>query len=73
VATAAVIGEALAVEGYALAGVVVHPADSPGEATAAFDALPPGTALVIVTASAAGWLADRLGQRPDILTVVMEP
>ncbi|HEY2553593.1 MAG TPA: hypothetical protein VGI64_23795 [Streptosporangiaceae bacterium] len=72
-ATAAVIGEALAVEGYALAGAVVYPADSPDVATAAFDALPPGTALVVVTASAAGWLAGRLGQRLDILTVVMEP
>jgi vacuolar-type H+-ATPase subunit F/Vma7 len=72
-ATAAVIGEALAVEGYALAGAVVYPAGNPDEATAAFDALLPGTALVIVTAGAAGWLADRLGQRPDILTVVMEP
>jgi vacuolar-type H+-ATPase subunit F/Vma7 len=73
VATAAVIGEALAVEGYALAGALVYPADSPDEATAAFDALAPGTALIIVTVSAAMWLADRLGQRPDILTVVMEP
>jgi vacuolar-type H+-ATPase subunit F/Vma7 len=73
VATAAAIGEALAVEGYALAGAVVYPADSPDEAIAAFDALAPGTALVIVTVSAAIWLADRLGQRPDILTVVMEP
>jgi vacuolar-type H+-ATPase subunit F/Vma7 len=70
-ATAAVIGEALAVEAYALAGVVVYPADSPGEAIAAFDALPAGTALVIMTATAAGWLSERLGQRPDILTAVM--
>lgn len=72
-ATAAVIGEALAVTGYALAGALVCPADNPDDATAAFDALPPGTVLVIVTASAAGWLADRLGQRPDILTAVMAP
>jgi vacuolar-type H+-ATPase subunit F/Vma7 len=73
VATAAVIGEALAVEGYALAGAVVCPADNPDEAATAFDALPSGTALVIVTASAAEWLADRLGQRPEILTAVMRP
>jgi vacuolar-type H+-ATPase subunit F/Vma7 len=73
VATAAVIGEALAVEGYVLAGATVYPADRPDEAAAAFDALPAGTALVILTASAAGWLTDRLGQRPDILTAVMRP
>jgi vacuolar-type H+-ATPase subunit F/Vma7 len=72
-ATAAIIGEALMVEGYALAGAVVHPAGTETEATAAFDALPADTALVIMTADAAGWLADRLGQRPDILTTVMQP
>ncbi|HUA42239.1 MAG TPA: hypothetical protein VMA32_11760 [Streptosporangiaceae bacterium] len=71
--TAAVIGEALAVEGYALAGAVVYAAGSPDEATAAFDQLPADTALVIVTASAAAWLADRLGRRPGVLTAVMEP
>jgi vacuolar-type H+-ATPase subunit F/Vma7 len=72
-ATAAVIGEALAVEGYALAGAVVYPADSPEAATAAFDALPPGTALVILTTNAAASLAGKLDRRADILTVVMKP
>ena len=70
-ATAAVSGEALAVEAYVLAGAMVYPADSPAEATAAFDALPAGIALVIVTTKAAAWLADRIGERPDILTAVM--
>jgi vacuolar-type H+-ATPase subunit F/Vma7 len=73
VATAAAIGEALTIEGYALAGAVVFPADSQDEATAAFDALPANTALLVLTAGAAGWLAGRLGQRPDILTAVMAP
>lgn len=72
-ATAAVIGEALTVEGYALAGVVVHAAGSPDEAVAAWEALPADTALLILTASAASWLADRLPERPDVLTAVMEP
>lgn len=72
-ATAAVIGEALAVEGYALAGAIVHSADSQAEATAAWEALAPDTALVIMTASAAAWLTDRLPQRPDILTAVLRP
>ena len=72
-ATAAVIGEALEVEGYALAGAIVRAADSQAEATAAWEALPPDTALVIMTASAAAWLTARLPQRPDILTAVMRP
>jgi vacuolar-type H+-ATPase subunit F/Vma7 len=72
-ATAAVIGEALRVQGYALAGASICPADGPDEAAAAWDALLPGTALVIMTASAAAWLADRLQQRPDVLTAVMRP
>jgi vacuolar-type H+-ATPase subunit F/Vma7 len=72
-ATAAIIGEALAVEGYALAGAAVYPAESQDQAAAAWRALPPGTALVIMTASAAGWLNDRLAQRPEILTAVLQP
>jgi vacuolar-type H+-ATPase subunit F/Vma7 len=72
-ATAAVIGEALAVEGYALAGAIVLAADSQAEAAAVWDALPPDTALLIVTTRAAGWLADQLAQRPTILTAVLRP
>jgi len=70
-ALAAVIGEALAVEGYALAGAVVLAADSQAEAAAAWDALPPDTALLIMTDRAAGWLADLLAQRPAFLTAVL--
>ena len=72
-AIAAVIGEALAVEGYALAGAIVLTADSRAEAVAAWHSLPPDTALLIVTACAAEWLADRLAQRPAILTAVLRP
>ncbi len=72
-ATAAVIGEELAVEGYALAGCVLLPAGNPDEVNAAWQALPADTVLLILTKSAAGWLADRLAQRPDIMTVVMPP
>jgi len=70
-ATAAVIGESLTVEGYVLAGAVIYPAGTEIEATSAFDALPADTVLVVMTADVAEWLADRLGQRPDILTAVM--
>ncbi len=72
-AAAAVIGELLAVQGYALAGAAVCPANGPEEAAAVWDALPAGTGLVIMTTSAAGWLAGRLEQRPDVLTAVMPP
>ena len=72
-ATAAVIGETLTVEGYVLAGAVGYPASTEPEATAAFDALPAGTALLVMTADVAEWLASRLRQRPDILTAVMRP
>ncbi len=70
-AEAAVIGEALEVEGYALAGVTVYPAASENEATAAWAALSAGTVLLILTANAARWLADLLPQRPEVLTAVM--
>jgi vacuolar-type H+-ATPase subunit F/Vma7 len=70
-ARAAAIGEALEVEGYALAGVTVLPADSQEEAAAAWAALPADTALLIMTTSAADWLGLQLAERPEILTVVM--
>lgn len=69
--TAAVIGAQLTVEGYALAGATVCAAESQGEAVAAWEALPRDTVLLILTASAAAWLAERVAQRPEILTVVM--
>jgi vacuolar-type H+-ATPase subunit F/Vma7 len=73
VATAAVIGEALSVEGYALAGAIVCPAESQDEADAAWAGLPPDTVLLIMTATAAGWLTDRVAERSDILTAVLPP
>ena len=72
-AKAAVIGEQLAVEGYALAGCVLLPADSPDEVSSAWQALPADTVLLILTDSAATRLADRIEQRPDIMTAVMPP
>ena len=70
---AAAIGDGLAVEGYALADVLVYPADSQGEAVAAWAALPADTALVIMTETAAGWLASELADRPDVVTAVLRP
>jgi hypothetical protein len=72
-ASAAIIGEELAVEGYALAGCVLLPANNPDEVNSAWQALPPDTVLLILTQTAATWLGDRLAQRPDIMTAVMPP
>jgi len=70
-ATAAIIGEELRIEGYWLAGALVCPAESRYEAAAAWESLPTDTGVLIMTPSAADWLADRLRQRPELLTVVM--
>jgi vacuolar-type H+-ATPase subunit F/Vma7 len=69
---AAVIGEELLVQGYAMAGAIVYPAESPAEASAAWASLPPDTAVVILTAGAAAWLGADIEQRPAVLTVVMK-
>jgi vacuolar-type H+-ATPase subunit F/Vma7 len=68
---AAVIGEALRVQGFALAGVVVCPAEGQGEARAAWQSLPPDIAVVVLTAAAAAWIGEDLKRRPDVLPVVM--
>jgi len=70
---AAVIGEATAVQGFALAGAVVCPADNRDEAAAAWRSLPPDIAVVVLTARAAAWLGEALQQRRGVLPVVMRP
>jgi vacuolar-type H+-ATPase subunit F/Vma7 len=69
---AAVIGEATAVQGFALAGAVVCPAENQDEAAAAWRSLPPDIAVVVLTARAASWLGEMLPRR-DVLPVVMRP
>jgi len=66
----AAIGEAVRVQGLALAGVVVLPGEEPDEVRASWAALPADIAVVMLTPLAADTLgADRLGR----LTVVMPP
>ena len=55
---AAVIGEAVRVQGYALAGAVVYPAEDADQARAAWRSLSPDTAVVVLTARAAAWLGE---------------
>jgi len=68
---AAVIGQALQIQGFALAGAVMYPADDQDEARAAWRSLPPDIAVVLLTPEAAAWLGGQLGQRRDALPVVM--
>ena len=68
---AAVIGEATAIQGYALAGALVCPAEDEDEAVAAWRSLPSDVAVLVLTARAASWLREVLGQRRGILPVVM--
>lgn len=72
----AVIGEAVLVQGFALAGALTCPAEDREQARAAWRSLPPDVAVAIVSPRAAAWLAgDGIGQRPGtrVLTVVMPP
>lgn len=69
----AVIGERVRVEGFALAGALVLAADTPGEARAAWDSLPPEVAVAVLTHRAAAWLRAPVAERPGVLTVEMPP
>jgi vacuolar-type H+-ATPase subunit F/Vma7 len=71
VARVAVIGEALRIEGFALAGALVCPAGDPDETHQAWQSLPPDVAVVVLTQAAAACLAGQLAQRPGVLPVVM--
>jgi vacuolar-type H+-ATPase subunit F/Vma7 len=70
---AAVIGEAVRVEGYALAGAVVYPAENADQARTAWRTMPPDIAVVVLTARAAAWLGEAPQRRDGVLQVVMPP
>jgi vacuolar-type H+-ATPase subunit F/Vma7 len=65
-----VIGEPALVAGYAMAGVTTMPAQGPDEVRRAWESLPSGTTLVILTAAAADALGGQLSGA-DPLTAVM--
>jgi vacuolar-type H+-ATPase subunit F/Vma7 len=71
VSRAAVIGEAVRAEGFALAGAVVLTAEDAGQARAAWRSLPADVTVVVLTAAAAAWLGDPLPARPGMLVAVM--
>ena len=68
---AAVIGEAVRTEGFALAGALVFPAENAGQAQAAWRALPDDVRVLVLTGRAAAWLGDVVRSRPDVLLAVM--
>ena len=70
---AAVIGEAVRVEGYALAGAVVYPAEDADQARTAWRTMPPDIAVVVLSARAAAWLGEAPQRRDGVLQVVMPP
>ncbi|HEU5161038.1 MAG TPA: hypothetical protein VFU43_28835 [Streptosporangiaceae bacterium] len=69
----AVLGERVRVEGYALAGAVVLPADDPAGIRAAWAALPGDVAVLVLTPAAARELGEEALRRPGLLTAVMPP
>ncbi|MGH3454824.1 MAG: V-type ATP synthase subunit F [Nocardioidaceae bacterium] len=66
----AAIGAGPLVRGWALAGVTVHPADTPPTVRSAWDSLAADVDIVILTAAAAEQLGDVLASS-DRLTAVM--
>ena len=64
------IGEPALVAGYAMAGATTMPAQGADDVRRAWESLPSGTTLVILTAAAAAALGGRLSGA-DPLTAVM--
>jgi vacuolar-type H+-ATPase subunit F/Vma7 len=64
-----VLGEAPAVDGFALAGATVIPAADPEAVRRAWETLPADAAVVVLTASASAARA----RRPGLLTISMPP
>ena len=69
----AVLGEAIVVGGYSLAGALVVPAESRAEVEACWSALPDDVAVVVLTTRAAGYLGEAARQSLHRLTVVIPP
>jgi vacuolar-type H+-ATPase subunit F/Vma7 len=72
-ARVAVLGEEVAVQGYALAGAVVLVVEDADATRQAWDALPDDVAVVILTRTAAQALGPARVAGPHPLTVVMPP
>ncbi|MFF7408986.1 MULTISPECIES: V-type ATP synthase subunit F [Streptomyces] len=71
--TVVALGERARTSGFALAGVLVRPAEEPDGVRAAWEELPGDIALVILTQAAAAALGPDVLTAPMPLTVVMPP
>ncbi|UKY47919.1 hypothetical protein [Streptomyces inhibens] len=71
--TVVAIGEGVKTSGFALAGVIVRPAEAPDSVRAVWQELPGDVALVILTPAAAVALGPGALNAPQPLTVVMPP
>ena len=69
--TIAVLGEWHRIEALALAGAEVRAAETAEQAVTEWIQLPPDVAVLILTRTAAGALADRLRERRDLLITVL--
>jgi vacuolar-type H+-ATPase subunit F/Vma7 len=69
----AVIGEEVAVAGYALAGALVLPAEDDAAVRDAWSGLPEGIDLVVLTRRAADALGATRTADPSRLTAVLPP
>lgn len=65
------IGERNRIQGYAIAGVDPVAVDNADETAAAWGRLSHDVAVLILTPQAAADLADRLGERPEVLVAVL--
>lgn len=65
------LGEESLVRGYALAAVRVVTAERPEEAVSAWEQLPDGAAVLLLTPMARAALAGRLDERPRLLHAVL--
>jgi vacuolar-type H+-ATPase subunit F/Vma7 len=67
-----VLGETVAVEGFALAGATVFSADDAEAVRRAWETLPADAVIVVLTASAAEVLGEATSAgRADLLTIAM--
>lgn len=71
--TVVALGEEARTSGFALAGVLVRPAEGPDSVRAVWQELPDDVALVILTQAAAAALGSEALNVPCPLTVVMPP
>jgi vacuolar-type H+-ATPase subunit F/Vma7 len=69
----AVIGEEARIQGYALAGATLYPAEDADAVRTAWGTLPAEVAVVILTAAADAALADRDPTAVRPLVTVMDP